>query len=78
MILICLYPQIMYQKWKHLFQGTILKENATLKHIVLWSKELYKNMNFDTNLIKTGGELRKLWTTEYFNIGGMGAAILNI
>ena len=35
-------------------------------------------MNFDTNLIKFGGELRKLWTTEYFNIDGMGAAILNI
>ena len=35
-------------------------------------------MNFDTNLIKIGGELRKLWTIEYFNIGGMGAAILNI
>ena len=32
-------------------------------------------MNFDT---KIGGELKKLWTTEYFNIGGMGAAILNI
>ena len=35
-------------------------------------------MNFDTNLIKIGGELRKLWTIEYFNICGMGAAILNI
>ena len=35
-------------------------------------------MYFDTNLIKIGGELRKLWITEYFNIGGMGAAILNI
>ena len=35
-------------------------------------------MNFDTYLIKIGGELRKLWTIEYFNIGGMGAAILNI
>ena len=37
-------------------------------------------MNFDTNLIKIGGELVKLWTTKYmyFNIGGMGAAILNI
>ena len=31
-------------------------------------------MNFDTN----GGELRKLWSVEYFNFGGMGAAILNI
>ena len=30
-------------------------------------------MNFEI-----GGELRKLWTIEYFNIGGMGAAILNI
>ena len=35
-------------------------------------------MNFDTNLIKIVWELGKLWTTEYFNIGGMGAAILNI
>ena len=35
-------------------------------------------MNFDANLIKIGGELRKLWTIENFNIGGMGAAILNI
>ena len=35
-------------------------------------------MNFDTKLNKIGGELRKLWTTEYFNIDGMGAAILNI
>ena len=32
-------------------------------------------MNFDTNLIKVGQELRMLWTIEYFNIGGMGAAI---
>ena len=35
-------------------------------------------MNLDTNLIKIGEKLRKLWTIEYFNIGGMGAAILNI
>ena len=35
-------------------------------------------MNFDTNSIRIGGELRKLWSIEYFNIGGMGAAILNI
>ena len=35
-------------------------------------------MDFDTNLIKISRELRNLWTTEYFNIGGMGAAILNI
>ena len=35
-------------------------------------------MNFVTNLIKIGGELRKFWTIEYFNIGGMSAAILNI
>ena len=35
-------------------------------------------MNSDTNLIKIGEELRKLWTVDYFNIGGMGAAILNI
>ena len=32
-------------------------------------------MNFDTDLIKIGGELRKLWTIEYFNIGWMGVAI---
>ena len=35
-------------------------------------------MTFDTNLIQIGGELRKLWTIEYFNIVGMGTAILNI
>ena len=35
-------------------------------------------MHFDTNLIIIGGELRKLCTIEYFNIGGMDAAILNI
>ena len=35
-------------------------------------------MDFDTNLIKMGGELRKLWTIEYFHSDGMGAAILNI
>ena len=35
-------------------------------------------MNFDTGLIKIGGESRKLRTIEHFNIGGMGAAILNI
>ena len=34
-------------------------------------------MNFDTNLFKNGREFRKLWSIEYFNIGGMGAAILN-
>ena len=34
-------------------------------------------MDFDTNFIKIR-ELRKLWTIDYFNIGGMGAAILNI
>ena len=35
-------------------------------------------MSFDTNLIKIGGELRKLLIVECFNIGGIGAAILNI
>ena len=35
-------------------------------------------MNFDTNLIRIGGKLCKLQTIEYFNIDGMGAAILNI
>ena len=55
-----------------------LKGNATLKHIVLQSKELLQFMNFDTNLINIGGELRKIRIIEYFNIDGMGAAILNI
>ena len=35
-------------------------------------------MNFDTNLIKIDGELRKLWTVEYFTNGGMSGTILNI
>ena len=35
-------------------------------------------MNFDINLIKIGGKLSKLSTIEYFNISGIGAAILNI
>ena len=35
-------------------------------------------MNFDTNLIKIGGKLSKLLTTEYFDIGAIGASILNI
>ena len=35
-------------------------------------------MHFDTNHIKISEELRKLWTTEYFNMDEMGAAILNI
>ena len=35
-------------------------------------------MTFDINLVKIDGELSKLWSIEYFNIGGMGAAILNI
>ena len=35
-------------------------------------------MNFDTNLIKISGKLSKLLPIEYFNIGGMGVAILNI
>ena len=34
-------------------------------------------MNLDTNLMKIGGELRKLRTIEYLNINGMGAAILS-
>ena len=37
-----------------------------------------QTMNFYTNLIKIGGELRKLWTIQYVNIGGMCTAILNI
>ena len=39
----------------------MLKGNPTLKHIVLWSKELYKQLIL---IIKIGGELRKLWTTK--------------
>ena len=35
-------------------------------------------MNFDKNLIKSVGNKKTLWTIEYFNIGGIGAAILNI
>ena len=35
-------------------------------------------MNSNTDLIKIGGKLSKLYTIEYFNIGGMGATILNI
>ena len=35
-------------------------------------------MDFDTNLTEISGQLRKLWTVEYFNMGGMGATILNI
>ena len=35
-------------------------------------------MNFDTDLIKIGRELRNYLTIKIFNIGGMGAAILNI
>ena len=51
-----------------------LKENATWKYTVLQSRKLYKPQI----LIKTGEEIRKLWTIEYFNIGGMGANILNL
>ena len=35
-------------------------------------------MKFDSNLIKIGGKLSKVWTIDYIKIGGMGAAILNI
>ena len=56
--------------------NVMLKENATIKNSLLQGKE--QTMNFYTNLINIGGELRQLWTIEYFNIGGMGAAILNI
>ena len=35
-------------------------------------------MNFDKNLIKIIGELGQLWTMKYFNIGGMGVAILKV
>ena len=35
-------------------------------------------MNFDANLIKIVRKLSMLSTIEYFNIGDMGAAILNI
>ena len=56
----------------------ILKEDETLKHIVFQSKELYKPWISIKIWSKKGGELRKLWITEYSNIGEMGAAILNI
>ena len=48
-----------------------LKGTANLTHIVLQSKELQK-LCIDTNLIKIGQELRKLWTIEYLNINGYG------
>ena len=35
-------------------------------------------MNFDTGLIKIDGKLSKLHIIEYFNISGIGAAILYI
>ena len=35
-------------------------------------------MYFDINFIKISGKLSKLQTIENFNIGGMGADILNI
>ena len=35
-------------------------------------------MNFVTSFIQIGRKLKKLWPIEYFNIGRMGAAILNI
>ena len=41
-------------------------------------KRALQTMNFDTNFIKIGVELRKLLAIEYVNIGWMGAAILNI
>ena len=49
-----------------------LKMSSALKERTL------QTMNFDTILIKIGGKLSKLLKIEYFNIGGMGAAILNI
>ena len=64
--------------WPVIRRTTRLKEKASLKHIVLQSEELYKPWILIQIWSKIGGELRKLWTTEYFNIRGMGAAILNI
>ena len=56
----------------------LLKGNATLKHIVLQSEELYKPWILIQIWSKSVENYGKLWTIEYFNIGGMGAAILNI
>ena len=41
-------------------------------------KNYIQTFDFDTNLIKIDEELRKFWTTEYFNMGGISATILNI
>ena len=55
-----------------------VKGEHNLKAYCALKLRTLQTMNFDTNLIKFHGELRKLLTTEYFNIDGMGAAILNI
>ena len=57
---------------------TNVKGERNLKAYCASKWRTVQTMNFDTNLNKIGVELRKLWTTEYFNIGGMGTAILNI
>ena len=41
-------------------------------------RRVSKTMNFDTNLIKIGQEITKLWVFEDFNMDDIGAAILNI
>ena len=57
---------------------TAIKGERNHKAFCTLKKRALQTMNFDTNLIKIGGELRKLWTTEYLNFVGMGAATLNI
>ena len=55
-----------------------IKKERNLNVYCASKQRTLQSMNFDTNLIKISGELRNLWSIEYFNIGGMGAAILNI
>ena len=56
----------------------LLKGKCNFKSYCVSKERALQTLNFDTNVIKIDGELRKLWTIEYFNIGGMGATILNI
>ena len=56
----------------------VVKGEHNLKAYRVAKYRTLQTMDFDTNLIKIGGKLRKLRTIEYLNIDGMGAAILNI
>ena len=51
---------------------------GNLKAYCASKQRTLQTIKFDTDLNKICGEFIKLWTIEYFNIGGMGAAILNI